>query len=426
MRYFLFSFLSLSLCASCIFSLPTSTSHWRPSRISPQLGATAAPSWHVWKAVECLEEEGGLLASNPGMKPLCEKTVSILRDWGESYAGSPEYQGLLNKSTLRKEVEESIVALHHLLQWLERFKGQNLTIVDVCCGKGVFSILSSSILSEDPRIKEIIMLDKATMDWSHISLAQILIRTWGGCNLHEIDQMVQRLDALDTPVALVGIHLCKTLSPTCVGIVNSLSTTQCPFLCLVPCCLPRAVSTVPKKQKQQPQISNKNGMIPVRQYETPLQRKERVAAAQRRAAATARTFCVLCNSTNHTTYNCGHFVLPSSTSDSKEHNQEIFLRSPREVRPCWKCGEIGHVKADCPSNQTAGRPSLIQPPTALMDVSNVLAQDNPFQSYCRLLADTIQRNNVHLQEETRLVANHQETQGNNWNNARKSIYIVAY
>eukprot|EP00978_Attheya_sp_CCMP212_P044166 scaffold302762_cov42-Attheya_sp.AAC.3 len=61
------------------------------------------------------------------------------------------------------------------------------------------------------------------------------IDCWSNCNLHKIDEIVKCLEAQETPVALIGIHLCKTLSPTCVGVVNSLTEKQCTsFFVLAP------------------------------------------------------------------------------------------------------------------------------------------------------------------------------------------------
>lgn len=66
------------------------------------------------------------------------------------------------------------------------------------------------------------------MNWKHIRIAnddaerddRPPIITWSKCNLHEIDEVVGRLNNLNTPLCLVGLHLCKSLSPAFVGISN--------------------------------------------------------------------------------------------------------------------------------------------------------------------------------------------------------------
>jgi hypothetical protein len=217
-------------------------------------------------------------------------------------------------------------------------------------------------------------------------------------------------------LALVGIHLCKTLSPTCVGIVNTLSPLKCPFLCLVPCCLPRVVVSTKQERTRN---TRKSAIIQVRQYETREERQGRMVAAQRRAAAMTRNLdCYVCASSEHRVHECS--LLPSPVKE----RIEIFRRAAQQA-PCWKCGAMGHVKADCPSDQTTGKPSLLLPPVASMDVSEVLLSEKPFDTYCDLLAGTLQRENVQLVE-TGLIANDRgHTQAGNWNSGRKSIYIVA-
>ena len=142
-------------------------------------------------------------------------------------------QTLLNKPELLHEIEESIIALAPFCDWLDSLTTtqqgmEPITLVDVCAGKGILSMLASYVLQGDSRVKQIVMLDKAKMNWNHILIAnddaerddRPPIITWSKCNLHEIDEVVGRLSDLDTPLAVVGLHLCKTLSPSFVGISN--------------------------------------------------------------------------------------------------------------------------------------------------------------------------------------------------------------
>jgi len=185
-------------------------------------------------------------------------------------------------------------------------------------------------------VRKIIMLDNdADLKWDHVDATneytdsaaitdnnRPIIECWSRCNLHEIDTMVYRLsqevqevvkqqqseehddedesslslslsttttsnDITSPILAVVGIHLCKTLSPTCIGIVNALGPTICPFLVLAPCCLPRSVIRQ-SKMKSNLSINSKKSSIEVRQYETPDERENRKIAKIRRDAAMLR------------------------------------------------------------------------------------------------------------------------------------------
>ena len=442
---------------------------------------TTKRTWQVWKTISRLEE---ILVENadnvntnddvddddnnmkndtsplhPASNELVTKVLSILHNLATNHEGKAVWAGLLNKSTLLHEVEESILAIHFLQQELLLSKqlqnrNRDIVLVDVCCGKGVFSLLSSYYFSSgnnnndyshnrtkdscDISVRKIIMLDKdPNLRWEHIDATNLenknhanedsnssmqqqqrqrpVIECWPRFNLHEIDDVVDRLskemEVMDdgdasVSLALVGIHLCKTLSPACIGIANALGPDKCPHLVLAPCCLPRVV--VQSKYKT-------NSVLKVLQHETSEQREQRNLAKQRRTASLVR----------------GKGTTNGNRSDTNEN--------PPPVGACWKCGEFGHTKADCPSNQSTGKPKLIQPPSVYLDVSGILDTDRPFGSYCDLLATSIQRSTITV-EETGLTNSHmtkkqkklqqqasQQTlqQANNWNRERKSIYIVA-
>jgi len=399
--------------------------------------------WNVWKAADQLETHGlaSSLPSDDTLTALLPTVISILRHWGNEYGGREEWQGLLNKSSLLHEIEESIVALYPLIRWMDRNPPRRMehpiTLVDVCCGKGVFSTLASYVFSNDPRIQRIIMLDKQDIRWSHVQAAnddntnntvpasfqpRPPIEAWGNCDLHSVDEILTRFEALPKPssVALVGIHLCKTLSPTCVGIVNALGPDRCPFLCLAPCCLPRAVVSQ-NALKYRTKLGNP--VIKVRVYESPSDRTERLAAQKLRDDAKQRgghARCHLCDGDGrHPIHEC--HLLPTNETE----RIDIFRRAALEA-PCWKCGEPGHNRDRCP-NQTAGKPSaaLTRPPFVTMNVSEVLEAESPFVAYCGLLAETVQRDCVRLMETglTNSKAQHQDRR--NWIGGRKSVYIVA-
>jgi len=299
------------------------------------------------------------------------------------------------------------------------------------------------------------MLDKQKdINWNHIIASnesaqgdgRPMIKTWGGCNLHEIDNMVEKLDGNNGPLALVGIHLCKQLSPSCAGVVNSLGPEKCPFLCLAPCCLPRVVRNLsksnnngmlPKRNKMQGALSTKNlaketyQTVPVRKFESAEERQSRIDANKRREGAKKRTFadvpCYLCSEI-HSIHRCN--LLPADENE----RMDIFQKAAA-LNPCWKCGKIGHFRKDCPSTQQASKPRLALPPTVELDVASVLKpggkrneSKGPFESYCQLLSTAVERDNIDVYD-VGLVNNSAQhnnaANADNWNRDRKSIYIVA-
>ena len=338
--------------------------------------------------------------------------------------------GILNKNNLLHEVEESVIALEFLLEWLDAQKNMNtpISLVDVCCGKGVCSMLASYVFQNDSRVSKIVMVDKANgLDWSHIAVAnqdavtecRPLIETYQ-YNLFEMDDIVDwfgsslNTDKVETPIAFIGIHLCKNLSPTLVGIGNALGSTKAPFLCLAPCCLPPVVLKNGGKHS--------NHLLEVAQYESPMQRQARLmSATKRRNARQRRNPCILCHSTDHRVWQCNFFL------SSSQEDQVKILQRAADVEPCWKCGELGHTKKDCPaSDQKSSLPPLIPRPVTKRDVSNVLQSGDPFASYCNLLSTTIDRQSVQIFETgLKNTESFRREHGNNWNRGRKSTYIVA-
>lgn len=347
--------------------------------------------WRVWKAVTALETDGMTTTMpNSCYDDTIAQVVSILRLWGQAWAGKPGWQSLLNKPSLQHEAEESIVALYHLHEWLltRDDKEEPLIVVDVCCGKGLFSMLLSymmgSFWKSDASITRIIMLDKMTskdVSWSHVHGANKTaseenrpsMELWEGCNLHDYDIVLSRLQGLEATLALVGIHLCKTLGPSCVSLANGCGPKKCPFLCLAPCCMPRLVTT--KKAKSR--------CIPVNLYENEQERKNRLDAMKRRNEALRRGRhgeCYLCAG-QHRVRDC-----PQLPMDGEE--RVSVLQKATATVPCWRCGVVGHFKADCPS--TLSRPPRLEPPCVTMNVEGLLQEPQPFGRYCQLIADTVQ------------------------------------
>lgn len=415
--------------------------------------------WKIWSVIKELEANG--LSSNSKSKKsrkesqIIHHVVQILRHWGDLWAGQSDWQSLLNKKSLLHEVEESIVALQFLVDWLEDRRKYNdnaspppVTLVDVCCGKGILSMIASYLFRGQTltHVSSIIMLDKQhDINWNHIVKSNKLaesedrpvIVTWGGCNLHDVDTIVQRLDNYDRhgPLALVGIHLCKQLSPSCIGLVNILGPEKCNFLCLAPCCLPRVVTTVSKSRggyvgpKRREIKSDIPFTIPVRLHESKEEQQARKEANRRRDDAMKRTFanvpCFLC-SERHPIHKCN--LLPPN------HNERVdIFQKAAALNPCWKCGEVGHFRENCPSIGQPSRPRLVLPPTIDLDVMRSQLSDSDdagglFEGYCRLLGTALQQADVQVLD-VALVNNsaHHDNAANhdNWNRERKSIFIVS-
>lgn len=415
--------------------------------------------WKIWNVINELETNG--LSSNSRSKEsqvgdkvkVTHDVVQILRHWADLWAGQSDWQSLLNKKSLLHEVEESIIALQFLVDWLEIRCRQNqntpVTLVDVCCGKGILSMLASYLFRGKAltHVSSIIMLDKQQdINWNHIvesnSLAESetrpTISTWGGCNLHDIDTIVERFEGYDRrgPLAFIGIHLCKQLSPSCIGLVNILGPAKCPFLCLAPCCLPRVVTTASKSRNKETAIPKQSESsadihltVPVRLYESETELQARKEANRRRDGAIKRTFadvpCFLCADI-HPIHKCN--LLPPDENE----RIDIFQKAAAQ-NPCWKCGQVGHFRGNCPSIGEPSRPRLALPPTIDLDVkgSKLCNADDGggiFESYCRLLGTAVQHADVNVLH-VGLVNNsaHHDNAANhdNWNRDRKSIFIVS-
>ena len=161
-----------------------------------------------------------------------------------------------------------------------------------------------------------------------------MIEIWEGCNLHETDAIIDRFEAIPCTLALIGIHLCRHLSPCCVGLVNALGPDKAKFLCLAPCCLPRQVRKNKRTNEEARTIN-----IPL--YEEPAARTRRIEAMKLREQSLGRgkrgADCYLCKSPEHFVRACPQ--LPSDVSERLRILQDAVKDSP-----CWKCGKLGHSK----------------------------------------------------------------------------------
>jgi hypothetical protein len=376
--------------------------------------------WRVFTTADNLEKVA------PNFYPsVTFQVVSILRKWGDQWAGNDEWQSLLNKTSLQHEVEESIVALYYLLEHAPKTK---FIAVDVCGGKGLFSILLSYL--SPTFLESIILLEKETaINWHHIQVANSTcqneqrptIEIWSGTNLHDYDIVLDRFINLPHPVALSGIHLCKQLGPAFCGLVNGLGSQKCIYACLAPCCLPRVVTC--QKHKK----ASANTSIMVQLAETFEGRRIRLDYSQRRRDCRKTPTggpCFLCHSPDHgMTEYANNMACPELSTKTKQEQIELKQAEHASRVPCWRCGELGHYKTDCPSNNTSSKPPAMEPPFLAVDVANVLDAPQPFQCYCTLLSSSMQERKIQVVDPG--LTNQGKHQAGNWNSDRKSIFIIA-
>lgn len=77
-----------------------------------------------------------------------------------------------------------------------------------------------------------------------------------------------------------------------------------------------------------------------------------------------------------------------------ETDRVRVLKLASAALPCWKCGEVGHQKADCPLSSMEGsstRPTRQKPPTISVDVSGLRESERPFHGYCQALLGAVQQ-----------------------------------
>lgn len=183
-------------------------------------------------------------------RPLCNRIVDgILPSWAHSFPPAT-WNKVLKK--LPKEWNEAEPAIAYIMnQVANEEQEQKFTLVDVCSGFGIGSMLLSELLDSE-KVQSIWLLDKAWPLYSerdspsgnHISTAHIHTRTWPiPLRIRKMDlkkkrqrnQLSQYIYG-NNRVIFLAIHLCKSLSIHAIHLFqecrNALS------LVLKPCCLP--------------------------------------------------------------------------------------------------------------------------------------------------------------------------------------------
>eukprot|EP00934_Nitzschia_sp_Nitz4_P006952 Nitzschia sp. Nitz4//scaffold105_size73764//27232//28413//NITZ4_005674-RA/size73764-processed-gene-0.16-mRNA-1//-1//CDS//3329532441//6942//frame0 len=376
--------------------------------------------WNVWTAIDQLEQ-----VKDTFYPDLTPRVIPILQHWADKWAGDPEWRSILNKAALHKELEESIVAIHFLLRSLTT--DSKIIVMDICAGKGLFSFLLSYL--KPPQVSEIIMLEKAAINWYHITNGanptckeegRPFIHIWGNTNLHDYDSVLDRILALPLPVAMTGIHLCKQLGPSFCGLVNGLAS-KCIYACLAPCCMPRAVTTQKGITEADRKSDPKAFTLAVQLYENDEKRHERKEYMERRGRIKKKPRggpCFHCHDETHGFIDCP--IVPTLPPLEQVRIRRSFHAA---TIPCWNCLTIGHYKNACPEAVVRSTPLSLQPPVWELDVSRVLDAERPYNSYCYLLAEAFQDRSCMVVETD--LENTEKHQDGNWNSERKSVFILA-
>ena len=116
--------------------------------------------WRIWSVIDELQTNGLSSSSsnshnsnNKQYDDMIQEVIQILTLWGVTWAGQDAHSSLLDKTTLYHEVEESIIALHVLVEWLQQRNEQTaITLVDACCGKGILCLQHTSFVIR-PKLK---------------------------------------------------------------------------------------------------------------------------------------------------------------------------------------------------------------------------------------------------------------------------------
>ena len=358
-----------------------------PSSEPHTTGERPAPLWHVWRAVDGLDRSLLVRDAEPRKRfgALVEEVQHVLTAWGLAHAGEAAMQSFLNGKGLLHEAEECVVGLHHVLAYLgaDCARGERPVVVDLCAGKGTFSVLLAALVARRPALScEIVLVEKSmNINWRHVpSLLgpDHTVQMWTGCNIHDA-AFVEKLRQLPGPLAIIAIHLCKNLSPRCVSLYNALGRAKAPFLALAPCCLRLSAA-----------------QVVVLRFEAEDARRERM-----------KSRCFICGGPSHRASDCPA-VKAAGTS------------------LCWRCGEKCHRRAACTAAQAAPRIAKAPAPSTTICILTVSASSSPFDAWSRALLEVCETEDGDAARlEVVPLASLKEIDPRNWNGSRKCTWVLA-
>ncbi|GAX20715.1 hypothetical protein FisN_7Hu024 [Fistulifera solaris] len=351
------------------------------------------------RAIQYLEERQPIW---PYEQALLQPVLEILRTWFD-------LPSIINKRSLRHEIEESMVALYYLDCWREAANPEHFVVIDVCGGKGIFSLLLQYYARQHwpaQQLRRIVLLEKATsqqIDWSHLkALSDPPVTLLENCNLHDTDELVETFARFSSPLALSGIHLCKMLTPSLITLVNRLGEDRCPYVSVAPCCLPRVVTSK--------YLADEERILQVGRYESDQDRRERIKLHLLRKSRRnpVKTGCYHCQGIGHEVSKCPLL----SSAMLRQRDVEIW-------GPCWKCGEVGHFRENCPKKNAPLTVKFLEMQT--VSVAGVVDSPHPLSVYCERLLPAFHNRTMKVIETGLENRGHSLT---NWNSQRKSLFIV--
>ncbi|KAG7358823.1 hypothetical protein IV203_015412 [Nitzschia inconspicua] len=362
----------------------------------------SSSEWIIWKAADSLE----LKAKNDFFYPdLTLRVIRILRQEWSQFVGLADWRPLLNLRTLQCSLEESIIAIALCEESMATLKLKEYIAVDVCAGKGLYSLLLSFL--RPPHLQSIVMIERAAINWHPIHAANNIhdgrprIEIWEKTNIHDYDNILERLLNLPFHLVVTGIHLCKQLSPAFCGLVNGLGG-KCLMACLAPCCLPRICSnhkgTLDRMDKDQVEDFKDILVLPVRlgdmingrttnkcmkrriQDKDILSFKPTVAPVYSKSDNNS-LWCYFCHDPGHALQSCS--LLRELCSE-----KQIQVRLAAQV-----------TTSDCPIAVVRTRSMTKLSSLVALDLSLVFQEPmgsdtSPFKRYCEILSTSLQHRSM--------------------------------
>lgn len=368
--------------------------------------------WAIWKVLNNYEQTTKDIDCSAKVK---QQVREVLYSWAtindqDSYTA---FHSLLQKRSLLHEIQECLPALQYLSDWRQTTPVTSFRVIDVCGGKGVLTCLLRYMVARFwnrdvfANVQSIVLLERAVgINWDHLLKDEsnpIPVEIWRECDLHQLDARVEQCQELDGPLALIGIHLCKTLGTDFVSLCNLLGPKKVPFATLVPCCMPRAVRRNPKTKSGNESHMARPSFVEIHRYESQVDRTSRLESLRLKKAA-------------------------------------------RSGYGCWSCGSLDHQRSACVTPNPGIFCSPTTPPIQQLDVTNILNVDNPLQTvrrtqqsafavisltlydvqYAELIWSGLDGNWTQFIRHAGLTNTNTGHHGNDWNAVRKTLYLVAH